>query len=448
MASISTGSNGRRTIQFVAGDGKRRSIRLGKYPMKAAKQVCTRVEALNAAAISRTSIDNETAEWVGSIDDVLYDKLVAVGLVPKRVPVGHANLEGFIDQHVKSRVNVKPATKEIWKQGKRGLIDFLGAATPIRDVSPGDADKYKMHLEAAKLAPMTIRKRVQFAKMIFRAAVRNRVIRENPFDDVKVEAVMPERTRVVTPEETAAILEACPDHNWRVIVALARWGGLRCPSEVLSLRWQDIDWSGERIIVQSPKTEHHPGKATRRIPLFAELRPWLEQAFELAPEGAVYVVDERFRKASNTAAGWRNCNLRTTFEKIVKRAGLATWERLFHTLRASRQTELAERLPAHVVCAWLGNSEDVARAHYLKVTDEHFAKAIGNPVEKAVHKAVQFGAERVRNTSQQGWAAQEKSPEMPGETACCEGMRESKADGEGFEPPVSFRPRRFSRPVP
>ena len=27
------------------------------------------------------------------------------------------------------------------------------------------------------------------------------------------------------------------------------------------------------------------------------------------------------------------------------------------------------------MCAWLGNSEDVARDHYLQSTDEHFAKA-------------------------------------------------------------------------
>ena len=36
MASISTSADGRRTIQFVAKDGKRSSIRLGRMPMKSA----------------------------------------------------------------------------------------------------------------------------------------------------------------------------------------------------------------------------------------------------------------------------------------------------------------------------------------------------------------------------------------------------------------------------
>jgi elongation factor P--beta-lysine ligase len=36
---------------------------------------------------------------------------------------------------------------------------------------------------------------------------------------------------------------------------------------------------------------------------------------------------------------------------------------------------LAESFPIHVVCQWIGNSEAVAKRHYLQVTDEHFAQA-------------------------------------------------------------------------
>ena len=169
---------------------------------------------------------------------------------------------------------------------------------------------------------------------------------------------------------------------------------MRCPSEVLSLRWQDIDWAAGKATVTSPKTEHHPGKDTRVIPLFPELRAILEEAFEAAPEGAVYVVDEKYRKAAMGKAGWRNCNLRTTFEKIVRRAGLTPWPRLFHNLRASRQTELAERFPSHVVCGWLGNSEDIARKHYYQTTDAHFAQATAGPVESGAESGAAGGGMR------------------------------------------------------
>jgi hypothetical protein len=162
---------------------------------------------------------------------------------------------------------------------------------------------------------------------------------------------------------------------------------LACPSEVLSLMWQDIDWANDRIVIHSPKTEHHPGKECRTIPLFPELRLVLEECLELAPEGAVYVVDERMRASAQGKAGWRNCNLRTTFTKIVRRAGLTPWPRLLHNLRSNRQTELAERFPSHVVCSWLGNSEDIARKHYYQTTDDHFRQATS--AHRALRPALQ-----------------------------------------------------------
>ena len=51
-----------------------------------------------------------------------------------------------------------------------------------------------------------------------------------------------------------------------------------------------------------------------------------------------------------------NANLRTQLQRIIKRAGLKPWPKLFHNLRATRQTELSEEFPAHVVCSWLGNT--------------------------------------------------------------------------------------------
>ena len=66
---------------------------------------------------------------------------------------------------------------------------------------------------------------------------------------------------------------ACPDAEWRLIVALARFGGIRIPSELVTLKWSDINWEEEKITIHSSKTEHHQGKGTRIIPLFPEIRP-------------------------------------------------------------------------------------------------------------------------------------------------------------------------------
>jgi integrase len=177
---------------------------------------------------------------------------------------------------------------------------------------------------------------------------------------------------------------------------LSRYGGLRCPSEVLSLRRTDVDWVSERITVTAPKTEHHAGKGSRVIPLFPELKPILLRAFELAPSGADYVVHADYRQAALTSSGWRNCNLRTQFERIVKRAGLKPWPRLFHAMRASRETELAADYPIHVVTAWLGNTPRIAMKHYLQVTDADFERAS----QDGAKEGAKYGALRAQNRAQ------------------------------------------------
>lgn len=118
---------------------------------------------------------------------------------------------------------------------------------------------------------------------------------ENPFADVKAKgSTGADRQRFIDRETIEDVLEACPSTAWRTIVALCRFGGLRCPSEVLSLRWSDVDWANSRIIVTSPKTEHHPGKGMRKLPLFPELRRYLNEAWEaLGDTPAEYVVDPK-----------------------------------------------------------------------------------------------------------------------------------------------------------
>ena len=63
---------------------------------------------------------------------------------------------------------------------------------------------------------------------------------------------------------------------------------------------------------------------------------------------------------------------------IIERAGLKTWPKLFQNLRASRETELVEKFPIHVVTDWLGNSPDIAHKHYLQTHEEHFKRAVDN----------------------------------------------------------------------
>src|SRR5262249_23544897 len=193
----------------------------------------------------------------------------------------------------------------------------------------------------------------------------------DPFAGVKPGSMTnPARLFYIDREATEKLLAAAPSAEWRLIIALARYGGLRTPSEHLALTWEHVDWDRGRFLVDSPKT------GQRWVPLFPELRPHLDVAFEAAEPGAVYVVT----RTRDPRQNWR-----TTFEKIITLAGLLPWPQLFQTLRESRETELAKDYPLHVVTDWIGNSAAVAAAHYLQTTDADFARAAGSAA-KALHK--------------------------------------------------------------
>ncbi|MCA9070445.1 MAG: tyrosine-type recombinase/integrase, partial [Planctomycetaceae bacterium] len=211
--------------------------------------------------------------------------------------------------------------------------------------------------------------------MFFKLAKKRKLISENPFQETSAPAGDSSGRQHFVTEEDAGKLLSVANPTWRTILGLCRFGGLRCPSEVLSLRWEDILWDSQKIVVTSPKTEHHEGKGSRVIPLFSELLPILLESSELAEDRAEYVVGGNYREAAQGPNGWQNCNLRTQFERIIKRAGLAPWPRMFPNLRASRETELVKKHPVHVVVSWMGNTPRVAMKHYLQVTDEDFRKA-------------------------------------------------------------------------
>ena len=364
MASITRFKDGKRIIQFISPDGRRKTVRLGRVSLRVAEFLKSRVESLVSASISGCSLDAETGRWLATLDTLMLRKLSAVGLIPKSEVM---MLGSFLERYISSRTDAKAGTHKFFGHTRRNLIEFFGEDRPLRDISHGDADEWRLYLLDEGLADNTVRRRCGMARQFFRAAIRKNIITQNPFSDMRV-AVLPNPKRMFFISRAAAkkIFDACPHAEWRLIFALCRFGGLRCPSEITSLKWSDVDWEKNRITIHSIKTEHHQGKDTRQIPIFPELLPHLREVFEQAEDGTEEVI---------TRYHGQTANLRKSFTSIIGRAELDLWPKMFQNLRSTRETELAEKYPLHVVCYWMGNSQPIAAKHYLQVTDEHFRSA-------------------------------------------------------------------------
>ncbi|QEG35121.1 tyrosine-type recombinase/integrase [Bythopirellula goksoeyrii] len=419
--------NGCRSLQFITPTGKRDSIRLGKIPAKGAETIRAMVDAIISDRLCLKSHDPEVSAWIGRLQQQnpsLYDKLAAKGVLQYREKPESTTLGAFLDAFIKTQgVKVKASTKTVYGHTKRCLIEYFKKDKPLADISPGDADEWRAWLTSSQnLAPNTVRRRCGIARQFFKAAIRKRLLTENPFAELQEGvAVKGNKSRdyFVTREEANKVLKACPDDEWRLLFSLARYGALRCPSEILALTWADIDWDNERITVTSSKTAHHEGKESRVIPLFPEIREYLDKAFfDPANENKQYVI-----------ANHRNANHRTRLEKIIKRAGLKPWPKLFQNLRASRATELASEFPAHVAAEWTGHSEKIAQEHYWRVTDADFEKATRKCKQKCKQKpAVEGGNEREGETA---------NPAFPADYLPVPASTFALVGDEGLEPPTS-----------
>lgn len=121
---------------------------------------------------------------------------------------------------------MKPNTKKNLEAAKARLIEFFGAERDLRQITPGDADAWLLSLRE-KYANGTAGRTVKRAKQFFRAAVRSKLIGENPFEDVRPPSQVNAGRKFFLPQEDAQkVLAACPDAEWRLLFALSRYGGL------------------------------------------------------------------------------------------------------------------------------------------------------------------------------------------------------------------------------
>lgn len=378
MATLSKGENKSYTIQLSPGENnKRPKITLGK---------CTRTYAKESKAYIESLIRGDTnaavSEWLEKLPDGLRTRLEKLGLV-RPCSGSRWTVQAFIADYIERRTDVKGATRRKWKDVERKLNAFFRGDN-IGDVTVQHAKNFRVYLQTTVgLSENTLRRHIGIARQFFNAAVDAELIKKNPFRGQAVSVRANEsRFFYVTPEMAQKVLEACPDSQWRLIFGLARFGGLRCPSEVVRLKWQDIDFDKQRFTVHASKTEHHADGGIRTVPMFPELKPLFQDAFDNAKEGAIYCID-RYK------GDWSNLGVHMA--RIIKRAGLEPWPKLLQNCRSTRETELFKMTGGNVkaVCSWIGNSPQVAMAHYAQTTEADMKEAAKMSVLNEAEKTVQ-----------------------------------------------------------
>ena len=253
-------------VQFYDPTGKRHSVWLGRTSHQNAKETGGHIEFLVDAAKYSTTIPARTIAWLQEdAPENVVNRLADAGLCNSRE---RGTLGAFIDAYIASREDAADNTIRNYKNSRWQLVNFFGADKQLHEISEGDADDWRQWLVNKEYSDSTISKAVKHAKHFLLMAKHKGLVRTNPFHHLRAGGEENEaRKQFIEQGIIDRVIEQAPDTQWKLIIALARYGGLRCPSEVLALTWADVDWEADKITVSSPKTKRQ-GKPYRVIPLF------------------------------------------------------------------------------------------------------------------------------------------------------------------------------------
>ncbi|MBI2481339.1 MAG: phage integrase SAM-like domain-containing protein, partial [Planctomycetia bacterium] len=216
MASIEYRKRTTRVIAYV--DKRKYCFPLGHVSKKTAERFANNIDSLLHERRCNLSLSREVSNWVANLDEALYALLADNGLVEPRIKT--STLGAFIDSYIAGRTDVTERRTDKLQLAKDRLIEFFGDVE-LDTVTAGAADEYSRWL-LKQVAPATAQKECQIAAQFFRHAYRKQLIPRNPFDGVSVgTATNNERRVFINRDVITEVLEACPNWQWRTVVALA-----------------------------------------------------------------------------------------------------------------------------------------------------------------------------------------------------------------------------------
>ena len=356
-------------VQWYDGK-KRRSIYLNtsRYSMATAERFKEGIETLlYYQRKDSVVLDPKTEQWLTALSDDLKSKLEQHGLI---AVTKQKTCRLLWDTFLKYRTDdVKPRTI-IYYLSCRKLFDVeFSPEDSIEVITPDRLLDWRKSL-LSKYAKAGVSSRLKVVNTLLNWAVDHDWLSKNPMQKIpRGSFVNRDKDRIISMEEYAKLLNACPNQEYRTIIALARIGGLRCPSELKLLRWSDIKWEQNRFVVQSLKTEHHARHRERTVPLFSELRHELERHFSSEKAKGNEFVIQGFQGTT-----W---GLYKQFQAISRDAGLGNIVRPFDNMRMSRSNEVVRRWGETRESLWIGHTDRVRQEHYFRLNDEDFSEAAG-----------------------------------------------------------------------
>lgn len=212
------------------------------------------------------------------------------------------------------------------------------------------------------------------------------VVQGNPVRVVAVPKGDAREPIILTDEQYEALLDACEDDILRTYVLVLGEAGLRCESEALWLRWQDVDLERRFLTVESVrKGRRTKSGKSRKVPLTHRLREALRdhaaryrmQTYDGKRSEWVFHHPVSRRTAK---AGKRIRSLRAAFDGAAERAEGVPADLHQHDLRHRRATTwLADGQSPVLVQNALGHADIQTTMRYTHLVDRDLLALVAEP---------------------------------------------------------------------
>lgn len=206
----------------------------------------------------------------------------------------------------------------------------------------------------------SVQKELNIFKHLLRLAVEWEIIPFHPAQGVKSPKVPAGRVRYLQPKELRVLIEACQD--WlRPIVALAVSTGMR-RSEILKLRWLDVDLEHHRILL--PQTKNGEGRIV-----------YLNQSAQAVLNSLPF--GDETKQTDRLFAGITPDQVTVTFRRLCKKLEILNFR--FHDLRHTAASWLRmQGADIHTVAQLLGHKDLRMAARYQHLSPAFLADAVNS----------------------------------------------------------------------
>lgn len=211
----------------------------------------------------------------------------------------------------------------------------------------------------------TCRKRISQLKTAFKFCIEDEFIPASLNPIIKLPAQGAPRERCLTLEELAALLREADNprtpYHIRIAFHLAIRTGQR-QSAIKALDWSHVDFvNGVIKFRDTERPDERSKKRRTNIPLDADLRAILEEAYENRDDTCTRVISWNGRPVANLYGG---------FKSLYRRAGVEGLH--LHDLRRSAATFVHASTGGDMKAAasFLGDTEIMAAKHYVHSAPE------------------------------------------------------------------------------